>query len=721
MAGKTTGATTKTQANLDKTNAILAENSKHYDSINRSYASRTFTNTDTNISVRSEYNKSDYEYYRGAEAMPTTPEGYIQAAHTAYDKVSIVRSVIDMMGDFTVQGIKIAHPNRSIESFLKDWCKTVNFELTSERIANMLYRTANCPVKKRFGKVPVYLEKEWRKAFSDMNDRNDDVVVNKPNVKHRVLPLSYTVLDPLSIEVIGGEVSAFIGKPLYALKVSQKFKQQLIKLEKEAAKSSQANDLLQCIPDEMRIAIKGNKSVVPIDPSKLTVLFYKKDDWKVWATPMITAILDSLVMLEKMHLADSSALDGAISQVRLWKLGDLKEGILPQPDAINKLRDILSRVGTGGVLDLVWGPELDFKESSTQVHHYLNSDKYAQVMAEIYSGLGVPQSLTGGANSSNSGFTNNYISMKTLIERLEYGRRVLMDFWNDELKYIQKAMGWRFAPKCVYDYKVLSDESTERALLLDMWDRDIMATETMQELCRRDPLLEDMRIKREMRKRETGKMPPKASPFHAAEKDYEMKKLAFQGGTVTPSEVGVKLGEKKEGEKTPQELQHESQLKIAVEKEKMRPKPVGTAGRPKTVKDKKKRKTKKVTPRTSAFNLFVWAETAQDAVAELLKPALLVKFGKKNIRSFTKSEQQQAEDIRFLVLSKLEPYSTVSKEIVYNILAQTPKQDANIKRVFEETKALFETQYEKPPSIEQSREIFSTAYAKVKSRELTVD
>jgi hypothetical protein len=342
-------------------------------------------------------------------------------------------------------------------------------------------------------------------------------------------------------------------------------------------------------------------------------------------------------------------------------------------------------------------------------------------MAEIHSGLGVPQSLAGGSSSSNSGFTNNYISMKTLIERLEYGRRVLMDFWNDELKYIQKAMGWRFAPKVVYDHKVLSDESTERQLLLDMWDRDIMATETMQEMCRRDPMLEDMRIRREMKRRETGRMPPKASPYHSAEKEFEMNKLAFQGGTVAPSEVGVNLKPKKEGEKTPQELQHESQLKIAVEKEKMKPKPIGKAGRPKTAKDKTKRKTKKVTPRSSAFNLFVWASSAQDTVAEMLKPAILQQFGKKNMRSLTKAEQQKAEDMKFIVLANLEPYSTVSKEIVYNILANNPKHNANIKRVFEETKALFETQYEKTPSIEDSREIFSTAYAKVKSRELTED
>ncbi len=709
----------ETKATGDIKKAAVQPESRYlaeYGDVYRSTSSRTFNSTDTATNVRNEINKSDYEYYRQGEAVPKTQEGMMIASQTAYERVSIVRSVVDMMGDFTAQGIRIDHPNRQILSFIKDWKQTVGFDLVSERIANMLYRTGNCPVKKRFGKVPVYFEKEWRKAMSDMTNTEDDIVMQKPQVKHRTLPLSYTILDPLSIEVIGGEIGPFIGKPFYGLKVSQSFKRTLIALEKEAAKTSQANDILKYIPDEIKTAIKGNKSVIPLDPNKITMLHYKKDDWRVWATPMLAAILDALVMLEKMHLADSAALDGAISSVRLWQLGDIEHEIFPEPDAVNRLKDVLSRVGTGGTLDIVWGPELDFKESSSQVHHYLTADKYGQVMAEIYSGLGVPQTLTGGSSSANAGFTNNFISMRTLIERLEYGRKILSDFWNAELKYMQKAMGWRFAPKVVFDYKVLSDETTERQILLDMWDRDIISTETMQELCKRDALLEEIRIKRDMKKREGGKVPPKAGPFHAAEKEYEMKKLAFQGGTVAPSEVGVKLGERKEGEKTPQEVQHESQLKIAVEKEKMRPKPVGVGGRPRAKKDSKKRKTKRVTPRSSAFNLFVWAEGAQDEIAKIVNPAVLKQYDKKNMRSLTKAEMRDADNLKFIVLSQIEPYSQISQEIVYNILANNPKHDPAMYKAYSEIKALFESHYDRTPTIEDCREMFSSAYARVKSR-----
>ena len=117
---------------------------------------------------------------------------------------------------------------------------------------------------------------------------------------------------------------------------------------------------------------------IPLDKDKFMMYHYKKDDWNVWSNPMIYAILDDIVMLEKMKLADLAALDGAISNVRLWRIGDLDHKIIPTKAAINKLRDILASNVGGGTMDLVWGPEIDFKESSTQVYKFLGQRNISQ-------------------------------------------------------------------------------------------------------------------------------------------------------------------------------------------------------------------------------------------------------------------------------------------------------------------------------------------------------
>jgi hypothetical protein len=134
---------------------------------------------------------------------------------------------------------------------------------------------------------------------------------------------------------------------------------------------------------------------------------------------MIGSILDDIIMLEKMKLADIAALDGAISNVRLWTIGDLDHKIIPKKAVIDKLKNILASNVGGGTMDMVWGPELKFTESQSQVYRFLGSEKYQPVLTSIYAGLGIPPTLTGA--SSGGGYTNNYVSLKTLIERLEYG------------------------------------------------------------------------------------------------------------------------------------------------------------------------------------------------------------------------------------------------------------------------------------------------------------
>ena len=705
---------------------------EEFDGIQKSIGSigRTFINVGTNISVGAEYNRSDYDYFRRSESTNKGDQGIMALSQLAYKKVGIVRNVIDMMSDFTTHGIRITHPNRQIENFCKNWAKTVRLAHTSERMANTIYRLGNCPVKIRYGKMVVRIEKEWRKSHADVlpvtkntdiNDRKDDIVIKKKDKQEkRRIPLGYNILNPLTLHVIGGELSAFVGKPVYALKISSKFRMMIQRMKLLSVRNKHVADMLQIIPDSLLQGVEGGQSVVPLDQEKIRRLHIKKDDWEVWATPFLGAIMDNLIMLEKMHLADMSALDGAISNIRLWRLGslDTTPPILPKPAAIARLRNILASVGTG-TLDLVWGPELDFKESDSNVHQYLKSDKYNQVMSEIFSGLGVPPSLTGGgggAKGGSQGFTNNVISMKTLIERLEYGSNVITEFWEEQFKILQKAMGWRFPPKLTFDYKVLSDEATEKKMILDLWDRKIYSTETVRELCRRDPEMETLRINKEERKMENGTMPEKAGPYYTAQTDFEFKKIILMGGGVSPSEIGVELEERKEGENSMMDRQEEMNLNVETKRGEMRPtkpKSPGGDGRPKNILDTKPRKKRIDKPKAFGHfaDLFMWSNDAQKAVATLLSPAILNHFQKKNLRSLSKSEVDYAENLKFNVFSGLEPYSDINHETVYNILEQNTKASEEMIQTCEALAILFTKRTGNQPTLEETRQIQSSSYA----------
>ena len=265
-----------------------------------------------------------------------------------------------------------------------------------------------------------------------------------------------------------------VGKPEFTLNISKYTYQSLLK------SSENKNNAYKTLPLDLQKRIKDGDRKIPLDPDTTFFYHYKKDDWLLWANPMIYAILDDISMLEKMKLADLAALDGAISSVRLWTLGDFDQKIVPTKAGLNKVRDILASNVGGGTMDLVWGPELKFTESQSQVYKFLGSEKYQPVLTSIYAGLGIPPTLTG-ASGASGGYTNNYVSLKTLIERLEYGRQVLTNFWIQEIEFVRKAMGFRLPAEIHFDSIVLSDEAAQKKLLMDLADRDIISQETLLE------------------------------------------------------------------------------------------------------------------------------------------------------------------------------------------------------------------------------------------------
>jgi hypothetical protein len=363
---------------------------------------------------------------------------------------------------------------------------------------------------------------------------------------------------------------------------------------------------------------------------------------------MIYAILDDIIMLEKMRLADLSALDGAISNIRLWTLGSLDHKILPNKAAINKLRDILASNAGGGTMELVWGPELSYTESNSQVYKFLGSEKYDSVLNSIYAGLGVPPTLTGLAGNGG-GFTNNFISLKTLVERLQYGRNLLTSFWQKEMETVRKAMGFRRPAYVQFDQMNLSDDTAEKNLLLQLADRDIISHETILERFKEIPTVEKIRLKRELKDRDSSGTPDKASPFHNANHQKDLEKMDRQS----------KLNEKEQKNNEPKAPQKEA-------------KPPKDEGRPLLKRDEKPRKKRVEKPKSKPglAELITWSQNSYDKISESVTTAFLKMNNKKNLRQMTKSEMFDIERIKFDVLTNLDLLSEVSDETIHTSLAE---------------------------------------------------
>ncbi len=721
----------------DKQEALsqVSDNLDHYDGVQKSLGGfrRSFLDIEPQRSVRTGFTREDYNRFRSEEAVPQLQKEAIQMCMTAYDKVGIIRNVIDLMGDFACHGINIVHPNKRIEKFYRKWFEKIGGRDRSERFLNTLYRCGNVIVKRRTAKINKKIENDLKKSIG-----SPDMEIEKLQVNKREIPWKHDFLNPLSIEVLGGNLASFVGDKQYALKVS-KLVRGMTKRAFQGGSKYNAN-LASQLPPDLQQAIKEGQDLIPLDPSKISVFHYKKDDWLLWANPMIYAILDDVIMLEKMKLADISALDGAISNIRLWSLGDLDNKILPTKNAINKLRNILAGNVGGGTMDLVWGPELKFTESSTQVYRFLGKEKYEPVLTNIYAGLGVPPTLTGMASGGGGSFTNNFISLKTLVERLEYGRSVLVSFWQEEVERVRQAMGFRLPAKIHFDTMVLSDEATEKNLLIQLADRNIISSETIVERFGEIPEIEKIRIRREDRDRKKEVIPQQAGPYHNPQHRNDLEKIALTKDAISPQDLGLvpsdetgnhpfsdpddrrsdqKIEEKKEEDKDKQDERDEKKFDKQEERKENNPTGRPEDGRPRLAKDKQKRKQKDVQPRTAAdssfVNLTLWTSKAQKTIADIVHKPLLAFYDKKNLRSLTKKESDELEYIKLCILCNLQPYVDIDAEIINRILKDQSNIDLTTSNVVSELKKEFADKNDRNPTIEEVRHIHVSAYAIVRN------
>lgn len=655
----------------------------------------TFRNIDTNVSVRDGFGSSDYYYMRPDEAVPRGQKEIIRQCRLGSQNNGLVNNIITLMAEFACQGVDVVCSVPKHQKLYRAWFKKIHGKERSERFLDHLYRDGNVVVKRSTTKLKSKDIEKLRQAYGADIEYPNEIPVNKRDV-----PIKYTFLDCMALEVIGGELAAFTGKYNFALKISPNLRNMLSQPGNEEFKALLPKDLLNGISEG-----KFAQNIIPLDNDKLSYFFYKKDDWRIWARPMIAAILDDLKDLEKMKLADRATLDGIISQVRLWKLGSLAEKIYPNPAMMARLADILLNNTGGGVIDLIWGPDIELIESKAETYKSLGMDKYQPIYTSIFQGVGVPPTLTGA--STQSGFTNNAISFKTLIERLTYGRNLLTEFWQQELNLFQRAMGIKTPAKVKYRKMTLVSEDIIYKIMLDLVDRGIYSEESLMEMMEEDFDLEKNRLRRIKKERDGGRTPRRGGPWNDAEFKESVEKLGIQGGTVAPEQV-VDIKPKPDGVKTKMDLT----LEMNAERIKQQKQSgVPGQGRPKNAKDKVKRKTKVVRPRTSADYGIVnaWTTSAQKQISDILTPMILEVYNKNNLRQLSNAEAEEFETIKFGVLFGLEPFSEINLETVSAIVNNTPTLPFLAQGIYEEMIQQY-TETRKQPTVEELRQFQASVY-----------
>ena len=621
---------------------------------------------DGNTSGRVGFTRKDYEDQRLCAAIPTAHHDIMKKMDEVYDTVGLARHLLDLMADFTVQGIEVVHENKSVETFYRNWFNRVQGVDRSERFAANLYKYGTSIVKRRWATLTKKDKKRIRQAAAS------DLTIDHVKTTARRIPIRYVFLNPATVEVIGGDLARFVGKATYGLRLPYGLTNSITAGVKGEA--AIINELMSQIPDEIKEAIKGGGQIIPLR-GDISVFHYKKEDWELWAKPIMYGVLQDIQVLEKLKLADLTALDGATNRVRIFKLGSLEHRIAPTEAGVDALNSLLQVNAGGGVRDIIWGPDITMEESSVDSYQFLGEAKYKPTLSAIFAGLGIPPSLTG--TSDVGGTTNNLVSLKSFIKKLEYGRAKLIEFWAAEFELVRQVMGFSKAAVLQFGTNNLGDEEAEKKLYIDMADRDIIPFEVVQKKFGLDPTVTSKKVQTEYKERKSKKRVKKADPFHdGGNADNAMKKSLLDKGIVQPSEVGLDMDEKKPGENYKIELMQQQKSGGVPAKQK------GQPGRPFNSKDSSPRK-RRFKPVVKAMEL--WASDAQEKIATLVNPVVLAKFEKKNMRSLTDEQTCESEKLKFHILFRHDPLTEVSEASITEAAAK-PFPAAQYKKYTEAAK-----------------------------------
>lgn len=590
------------------------------------------------VNGRPPYGRDTYDYYRPNEAVPQgrsqkSLQEIMLACLSAYERVGIIKSVIDMMSEFVAEGVEIVHEDEEPHRFYQAWSRRIGLEDRVERGASWLLKCGNLVVRRKMGQLDTSEVKRMKRAGAGEAGK---------------IPLDYVFYNPANVELVGDTVGALSDKKIYALRFPVS---NLYNLRRPR------NDLEKSVYDGMPIEVKNlieHKQIqgyyyIPIPNDKLYIGYYKKDDSDIWAKSFIYSILSDVYYNDKVKLAKVSMLDGMINAVRLWTLGDHTLDLLPTPGAGAKLAGIIANHVGGGSMDIIWDSAINLKEFYPPVE---NLAGFEENYNAILLGLGIPESLVGGSEIKTSG--NSQASFKNFVKRMESIRRILRDWLESEIDIIQKNMGFRKRPQIRFTNADLYDEQTYFNMIRELVDRNIIPDDRVMELIGELPDYEKVRMQKQEQDRQDGTRPKKAGPFHNPEvvnqRIHEIKKLRIQQENTKMKGTGGP---------------NSNNLTKKKAKDTVRP------GRPGGSRDTVTRKRRPNKIKAPMGQLLVEASRIYDLVDGLVNEAMLDYYGVKDFRLLTTEQKQVIDDAKAYVFPNIEPFTEVTAEIVNAITLES--------------------------------------------------
>lgn len=356
----------------------------------------------------------------------------------AYYNFAIFRNVIDLMTEFSISEIYFEGGNKKAKDFFTALFKKINLWSFQDKFFREYYRSGNV-FSYRFD---AKLNRE------DVNKITQTYAQEVPNLSSEALiPSRYVILNPSDIRLTGS--LSF---------VDGKYQKLITDYELQRLRNPQTDEDLEIFnsldPEAQKAVKKGGSAVlIPLDPNKVTAVFYKKQDYEPFAVPMGYPVLEDInfkAELKKMDMAISRTMQQAVLLVTA--------GAPPAEGGINQknlvaLQTLFENESVGRVLIADYTTKAEFV--IPKIADLLHPEKYEIFDRDI--NIGLNNILVGGEK-----FANQSTKVDVFLARLEQGRLAFLnDFLIPEIKRISKSLGFKNYPDPYFDEIALKDDSAK--------------------------------------------------------------------------------------------------------------------------------------------------------------------------------------------------------------------------------------------------------------------
>ena len=410
-----------------------------------------------------------------------------------YKAKGIYGAYVDALTDFTCKGFENDIDDPDIKLFFDSWVFDTNFEEVVWWVAFDFFRVGFVRTYRVFGKYepninPYRLpgESTAKRAPGGVTSSYTGGVTSlaellkikgkyekaaRKNIWSKsYIPIAYTVLNPLAIEVKG---SLMFGMESVVLKSAALAEVRKIMELPSSEQTPTDKDLIKLLPNDWKKAIEKGEDI-PLDPKALGAVDYRKMPYERYPMPRGAKAFESVEYKESLVQADYSTLDGISNYILKITVGTDAHPVKTQEE-LEKVAALFDT--TSKSFDVVWNHTLNVEKiTSPEIASILGKEKYGQVNSDLDGAFGIRGLIDGSSVGGNAESVK--LATKRIIEEVNYARRKIARWISNEYIAIAEAMDFTRIPKIRFDDMALKDEILMMSMVQGMIDRRIISYQT---------------------------------------------------------------------------------------------------------------------------------------------------------------------------------------------------------------------------------------------------